>query len=172
MATYEATVKWRRTADERFTDQRYSRAHDWWFDGGARVRGSSSPHSVRPPFSDPSAVDPEEALIAALSSCHMLFFLWIAAKRGFAVLSYEDSAAGIMTKDERGREWITTVTLRPYVIFDGDSRPSEQDVDAMHHESHERCYIANSVKSVVVVKGRADGVSGFRAAPSRHASDG
>lgn len=158
MATYEATVKWRRTAGERFTDQRYSRAHDWLFDGGARVRGSSSPHSVRPPFSDPSAVDPEEALIAALSSCHMLFFLWIAAKRGFAVLSYEDSAVGIMTKDECDRESITTVTLHPYVIFDGDSRPSEQDVDAIHHESHERCYIANSVKSDVVIKGRAEGL--------------
>jgi organic hydroperoxide reductase OsmC/OhrA len=159
MATYEAMVKWRRAADERFIDQKYSRAHDWLFDGGARVRGSSSPHSVRPPFSDPSAVDPEEALVAALSSCHMLFFLWIAAKRGFAILSYEDAAIGMMTEDERGRESITKVTLRPHVVFDGDMRPTEPEVEAMHHESHERCYIANSVKSDVVIDGRAEGVT-------------
>jgi organic hydroperoxide reductase OsmC/OhrA len=159
MATYEAAVKWRRAADERFIDQRYSRAHDWLFDGGARVRGSASPHSVRPPYSDPSAVDPEEALVAALSSCHMLFFLWIAAKRSFAVLSYEDSAVGIMTKDERGRESLTQVTLRPHVVFDGDTRPTEPEVEAMHHESHEACYIANSVRSEVVIDGRAEGVS-------------
>ena len=159
MATYEAMVQWRRAADERFIDQKYSRAHDWLFDGGARVRGSSSPHSVRPPFSDPSAVDPEEALVAALSSCHMLFFLWIAAKRGFAILSYKDAAIGIMTEDERGRESITKVTLRPHVVFDGDMRPTESEVEAMHHESHERCYIANSVKADVVIDGRAEGVS-------------
>jgi organic hydroperoxide reductase OsmC/OhrA len=159
MATYEATVKWRRGADEPFIDQRYSRAHDWLFDGGARVRGSSSPHSVRPPFSDPSAVDPEEALVVALSSCHMLVFLWLAARRGFAVLSYEDAAFGIMNKDERGREWVTNVTLRPQVVFDGDKRPTELEVEALHHESHEGCYIANSVKTAVVVDGRAEGVS-------------
>jgi organic hydroperoxide reductase OsmC/OhrA len=159
MGTYEAAVKWRRAADERFIDARYSRAHDWLFDGGARVRGSASPHSVRPPFSDPSAVDPEEALVAALSSCHMLFFLWLAAQRGFAVLSYEDTAVGIMSKDERGRQWVTNVTLRPRVVFDGDKRPTALEVEAMHSESHEECYIANSVRTKVVVEGHAEGVA-------------
>lgn len=159
MATYEAAVKWRRAAGERFIDGRYSRAHDWLFDGGARVRGSASPHSVRPPFSDPAAVDPEEALVVALSSCHMLFFLWLAAQRGFAVLSYDDAAVGTMSKDERGRQWVTRVTLRPQVVFDGDKRPTELEVEAMHHESHEGCYIANSVKTEVLVHGRAEGVS-------------
>jgi organic hydroperoxide reductase OsmC/OhrA len=159
MATYEAAVKWQRAAGERFVDEKYSRAHDWLFDGGAHVRGSASPHSVRPPFSDPSAVDPEEALVVALSSCHMLFFLWLAAKRGFAVFSYEDSAVGIMSTDERGRQWVTKVTLRPRVVFDGDKRPTELDVEALHHESHEGCYIANSVKTGVLVHGRAEGVS-------------
>jgi organic hydroperoxide reductase OsmC/OhrA len=158
MATYEATVKWRRGADETFIDQRYSRAHDWLFDGGARVRGSSSPHSVRLPFSDPAAVDPEEALVVALSSCHMLVFLWLAAKSGFAVLSYEDAAFGIMSKDEKGREWVTNVTLRPHIVFDGNKRPTDLEVEALHHEAHEGCYIANSVKTAVVVDGRAEGV--------------
>jgi organic hydroperoxide reductase OsmC/OhrA len=159
MATYEAAVKWRRAADEGFIDEKYSRAHEWLFDGGAVVRGSASPHSVKPPFSDPSAIDPEEALVVALSSCHMLAFLWRAAKRGFAVSSYEDSAVGVMTKDEKGRQWITKVTLRPQVVFDGDKRPTELEVEAMHHEAHEGCYIANSVKADVVVEGQAQGVT-------------
>lgn len=159
MATYEATVKWQRAAEERFIDQKFSRAHDWLFDGGARVRASSSPHSVRPPFSDLAAVDPEEALVAALSSCHMLFFLWFAAKRGFAVLSYEDSAVGVMSKDDRGRQSITKVTLRPRIVFDGDKRPTEADVETIHHESHDHCFIANSVKSEVAVEGRAEGLA-------------
>ena len=156
MLTYHATIRWQRAGDERFVDARYSRAHDWLFDGGACVRGSASPHSVRPPFSDPSAVDPEEALVAALSSCHMLFFLWIASRRGFAVHSYEDSAVGIMT-GEHGRQWVSTVRLRPFVVFDGDKRPTAFEVEEIHLESHDSCYIANSVKTEVIVDGRAEG---------------
>jgi organic hydroperoxide reductase OsmC/OhrA len=114
---------------------------------------------VPPPLSDPSAVDPEEALVAALSSCHMLFFLWLAARRGFAVVSYEDAAVGIMRKEADGREWLAQVTLRPDVVFDGPRRPSRADVAALHHESHNRCYIANSVKSEVLVEDRAQGTS-------------
>ena len=156
MPTYHATVTWRRADDERFVDGKYRRAHDWLFDGGACVRGSPSPHSVRPPFSDPAAVDPEEALVAALSSCHMLFFLWIASRRGFAVRSYEDSAVGIMT-GKNGRQWISMVRLRPLVVFDGDKRPTDLEVQEIHHESHDSCYIANSVKTEILVDGRAQG---------------
>jgi organic hydroperoxide reductase OsmC/OhrA len=157
METYEAKVVWQRGSDEPFTLGRYSRVHDWHFDGGAHVRGSASPHSVRPPLSDPSAVDPEEAFVAALSSCHMLFFLWLAAQRGFAVISYEDRAVGVMNKDANGREWVAQVTLRPDVVFDGPQRPSPAQVETLHHDSHERCYIANSVKTDVRVEGRATG---------------
>lgn len=155
--TYVATVVWRCGEGEHFPDHRYSRAHDWLFDGGARVRASASPRTVSPPLSDPSAVDPEEALVAALSSCHMLFFLWLAAQRGFSVLSYEDAASGTMSQGPDGREWITGVTLQPKVIFDGQKRPTKADVDALHDESHERCYIANSVRTEIVVQARAEG---------------
>ena len=158
MATYEATVTWRRGADERFVDKRYSRAHEWQFDGGARVHASASPHVVRPPLSDPSGVHPEEALVAAISSCHMLSFLWVAAQRGFAVVSYEDAALGVMSKDERGREWVTKTTLRPVIRFDGDKRPNESELAALHHEAHDICYIANSVKTEIVVEGRGEGL--------------
>ena len=159
MGTYVAKVVWQRGADEPFMNGRYSRAHDWLFDGGARVRGSASPNTVPPPLSDPSAVDPEEAFVAALSSCHMLFFLWLAAQRGFAVVSYEDSAVGIMSKEADGREWVSQVTLRPNVVFDGGQRPNRDEVEALHHQSHDRCYIANSVRTEVLVEGRAHGTS-------------
>jgi organic hydroperoxide reductase OsmC/OhrA len=157
MSRCEATVVWRRWAGEGFTDNRYSRAHEWIFDGGTRVRASASPDNVRPPYSDPSAVDPEEALVAALSSCHMFFFLWLSAQQGFAVLSYEDTAVGIMSEGGDGREWMTKVTLRPRLVFDGDKRPSAAEVEALHHQSHQKCYIANSVKTQVLVEGQAAG---------------
>ncbi len=118
---YEANVKWRRQPHERFTDNHYSRAHEWSFDGGAKVHASASPHVVRLPFSDPTGVDPEEAFVAALASCHMLFFLSFAARDGFVVATYDDRAVGIMGKTADGRQWMTTVTLRPHVVFDGAS---------------------------------------------------
>jgi organic hydroperoxide reductase OsmC/OhrA len=158
VATYEANVFWQQQADERFVDLRYSRAHEWRFDGGAKVRASSSPHSVRPPFSDPSGVDPEEAFVAAISSCHMLFFLFFAAKAGFIVAKYDDRAIGVMSKGPDGREWMTKVTLRPHLQFAGDKRPTAADIDALHHESHAACFIANSVKSEVIVEGQAEGL--------------
>jgi organic hydroperoxide reductase OsmC/OhrA len=155
VGTYRAAVVWKRREDEQFTNNRYSRAHEWLFDGGARVPASSAPSHVRPPFSDPAAVDPEEAYVAALSSCHMLFFLWLAAKRGFSVISYEDEPIGEMTEAEDGREWIGKVRLRPKVAFDGETRPSQADIGSLHHEAHERCYLANSVKTEVVVEAPA-----------------
>ena len=158
MASYEATVKWVRGKDEPFTDQHYSRRHHWLFDGGAGVLASSSPHSVKVPLSDPGAVDPEEALVAALSSCHMLFVLSFAARGGFAVRSYTDNAIGEMGRDQCGKEWIERVTLRPEIVFDGAKRPTEADVSETHRASHEACYIANSVKSGILIEGTAHGL--------------
>ena len=150
---YRATVKWQRPADAKFTDQRYTRGHSWSFDGGITVPGSSSPHSVRLPYSVEAAVDPEEALVAALSSCHMLTFLYVAAKQGYVVDAYADDAVGVMTKNEHGKLWVSKVTLHPAITFSGDKRPSASELDALHHLAHEECYIANSVKSEVVVQG-------------------
>jgi organic hydroperoxide reductase OsmC/OhrA len=148
---YTATVRWQR-AGARFTDNRYSRAHQWSFDGGAVVPASSSPHVVPVPASDPAAVDPEEAFVASLASCHMLFFLFHAAKRGFVVERYEDAAAGTMGKNGEGRVAILKIVLRPRVEWAGDKRPSAEELDAMHHQSHEDCFIANSVKCDVLVE--------------------
>jgi organic hydroperoxide reductase OsmC/OhrA len=144
MHTYTATIEWRR-GDSRFTDLRYSRAHRWRFDGGVELAGSSSPHVVPLPYSDASAVDPEEAFVASLSSCHMLAFLYVAAKAGFVVDDYRDEAVGTLAKDGRGRESMTVVTLRPAVRFAGELAPTRAELDALHHAAHEECYIANSV---------------------------
>jgi organic hydroperoxide reductase OsmC/OhrA len=149
---YHASVKWKRDGTS-FTDQRYSRAHTWSFDGGIEVPASSSPLSVRLPFSVAEAVDPEEALVAALSSCHMLTFLYVAAKQGFVVESYTDEAVGEMTRNERGKFWVSKVVLAPNIMFAGDKRPTSEQLDELHHLAHEECYIANSVKSEVVVQG-------------------
>lgn len=148
MSTYSATILWQRNGAA-FTDQRYSRAHAWHFDGGTVVPGSSSPHSVPLPYSDAAAVDPEEAFVAALSSCHMLWFLHLAAKRGFVVERYEDRADGVMAKNAEGKWAMTLVTLHPRAEFAGERRPGRQDIEALHHAAHEECYIANSVKSEV-----------------------
>jgi len=150
---YRATVKWQRGADEKFTDQRYSRGHSWSFDGGVTVSGSSSPHSVRLPYSVAEAIDPEEALVAALSSCHMLTFLYVAAKQGYVVDAYADDAVGVMSKNEHGKFWVSKVTLHPAITFSGEKRPTTDELDHLHHLAHEECYIANSVKSEVAVEG-------------------
>jgi organic hydroperoxide reductase OsmC/OhrA len=150
---YRATVSWTREAEAKFTDQRYSRGHSWAFDGGITVPASSSPLSVRLPFSVAEAVDPEEALVAALSSCHMLTFLYVAAKQGFVVDAYADEAVGEMTKNEHGKFWVSKVTLAPAIVFSGEKRPTTQQLDELHHLAHEECYIANSVKTEIVVKG-------------------
>ena len=149
---HAATIRWQR-GDAPFTDRRYSRAHRWTFDGGLEVPASSSPHVVPLPMSDAHAVDPEEAFVAALSSCHMLFFLAFAAKAGFVVDLYEDRALGIMEKNARGKLFVSKVTLDPRIAFSGERRPSPEEVAALHHRSHEECFIANSVLTEVVVAG-------------------
>ena len=150
---YRATVRWKRDAGVKFIDQRYSRGHRWSFDGGIEVPASSSPLSVRLPYSVAEAVDPEEALVAALSSCHMLTFLYVAAKQGFVIDDYADEAVGEMTKNERGRMWVSKIMLNPTITFSGDKRPTPAQLDELHHLAHDECYIANSVKSEVVVNG-------------------
>lgn len=145
-----ARILWQRDPAEAFVDNRYSRRHDWHFDGGAVVAGSSSPSVVRAPFSDPSAVDPEEALVASASSCHLLWFLSIAADAGFCVDRYEDEAIGHMGTDERGRAAITRILLRPRVGFSGERRPDAATLARLHHQAHESCFIANSLRSEIV----------------------
>ena len=151
MGTYFATVAWTRGAQV-YTDGKYSRAHVWRFDGGVEVPGSPSPHIVKPPLSDESAVDPEEAFVASLSCCHMLFFLELACRAGFRVDSYEDKAEGVLAKGGDGRMAMTVVTLHPTVVFSGDKMPTPEDIDRLHHRSHEECFIANSVKSEVRIE--------------------
>jgi organic hydroperoxide reductase OsmC/OhrA len=150
MSEHTAIVEWFR-GDQPFTDHAYSRAHDWRFDGGAVVRGSSAPTSVAPPMSDPGAVDPEEALVAALSSCHMLFFLALAAKAGFVVDHYRDAAVATLARDDRGRMSITEVVLRPAVDWSGDA-PDTATLDDLHRQSHRLCYIANSIRAEIRVE--------------------
>lgn len=146
MAEYRVVVDWQR-GDQAFTDGRYSRAHHWGFDGGAVVEASSSPHVVPLPMSVEEAVDPEEAFVASLSSCHMLSFLYVAWKRGFVIDSYRDEAVGILQKDVDGQMAMTRVTLYPEVRF--SQEPSADELEAMHHEAHEACFIARSVKTDV-----------------------
>ncbi len=147
MSNYTAKISWERNG-ARFTDKQYSRGHRWEFDGGVEVPASSSPHVVPLPFSIEAAVDPEEAFVASLSSCHMLWFLSIAAKRGFVVESYHDVATGVMAKNTDGKLAMTVVTLRPRIVF-SDKRPTKTEHEALHQEAHEECYIASSVKTDV-----------------------
>jgi organic hydroperoxide reductase OsmC/OhrA len=153
MALHTCAIAWER-GGQPFTDNRYSRAHRWQFDGGAEVRGSSSPHSVRVPLSDPAAVDPEEALVAAVASCHMLWFLSLAAAAGYVVDAYRDAAQGRLGAFEDGRRGITEVVLQPEVVFSGARIPGTADVDTLHHAAHERCDIGNSLRGTVRVEGR------------------
>ena len=148
MSEYRAVVEWSRDG-ARFTDNRYSRAHRWHFDGGVEVPASASPHVVPLPLSVAAAVDPEEAFIAALSSCHMLFFLSFAARDGFVVEDYRDEAVGIMARNERGKLAMTRVTLRPRVRYGNGKHPTRDEEDALHHASHEECFIASSVRTAV-----------------------
>ena len=152
MQQFEAHISWQRDGQV-FSDNRYSRAHQWRFDGGLQVPCSSSPLSVPLPMSDASAIDPEEALVASLSSCHMLFFLSIAATHGFVVDSYRDDPVGIMNRNADGKKAMTLITLRPAIAFDGERQPTRAELEAIHHEAHEQCYIANSIKADVVIEG-------------------
>jgi organic hydroperoxide reductase OsmC/OhrA len=145
---HTATIRWQRDGAD-FVDKRYSRAHTWSFDGGLTVPGSSSPHVVPLPMSNASAVDPEEAYVAALSSCHMLWFLDIASRAGFCVDSYEDASDGRMGRNAAGKLVVEVVTLRPRTRFAGARVPDAAALAALHHEAHEECFLANSVRSEI-----------------------
>ncbi|MFW8648183.1 OsmC family protein [Vibrio diabolicus] len=149
MSKHSALIEWHREADEVFSDNQYSRAHIWKFDGGLQVPASPSPHVVPLPLSVEENVDPEEAFVAALSSCHMLVFLSIAAKRRYVVERYLDEAVGELKKGENGKEWVSKVTLNPKITFAGDNQPTRSQLEKMHHMAHENCFIANSVKTEV-----------------------
>jgi len=151
MSTHGATIEWR--SDGEFVSGRYSRRHEWRFDGGARVVGSSSPDVVPAPLSDPAGVDPEEALVASVSSCHMLWFLSLAQAKGLDVLSYVDEAEGVMGRLGPGKMALTKITLRPAIAFAAPP-PDEAALDRLHHQAHERCFIANSLKTEIVVEPR------------------
>ena len=148
MHSYTSQITWQRD-EQPFLDNRYSRKHMLRFDGGVEVPASSSPQVVREPMSDPAAVDPEELFVASLSSCHMLWFLSIAAERGFRVDTYIDNAEGVMQKAASGKWAMSLVTLRPMVSFSGQQLPSREAHAQMHHLAHDECFIANSVRTEV-----------------------
>ncbi|UXI69071.1 OsmC family protein [Tahibacter amnicola] len=151
MSEHGASVSWQRNG-ARFVDNRYSRAHRWQFDGGATVAAAASPLVVAPSLTDAAAVDPEEAFIAALSSCHMLWFLSLAAKDGWCVDSYEDDATGHMREFEPGRARFESVVLRPKVVFSGERQPDAAQLTALHEAAHHRCFLANSVATPIRIE--------------------
>jgi len=151
MSEHKATIRWTFSSGE-FLKGRYSREHTWTFDGGVTVPASSSPAAVPKPYSNEANVDPEEAFVASIASCHMLTYLYVASKAGFQIVGYEDTAVGIMTKNDRGVPWVSAVTLQPRITYAGDKRPSEADEDRLHHAAHEQCFIANSVKTDITVR--------------------
>jgi organic hydroperoxide reductase OsmC/OhrA len=151
MAEYRATIRWLR-GEQKFIDNKYSRAHHWEFESGTTVPASSSPHVVPLPLSVAEHVDPEESFVASLSSCHMLFFLSLAAEQGIVVDEYVDAATGILGKTADGKMAMTRVILRPRATYSGDSTPAAGTIEALHHQSHELCFIANSVKTEVLTE--------------------
>src|SRR3954451_15860066 len=151
MSQHKAIVSWKRTSPE-FVAGKYSREHTWTFDGGVTVPASSSPSVVPLPWSNPACVDPEEAFVASVSSCHMLTFLYLASREGFQIDSYKDQAVGLMTKDEKKVSWISAITLNPKIAYGGQKIPSATDEERLHHLSHEQCFIANSIKTAVTVR--------------------
>ena len=151
MTTYTATIRWAAKPDEAFAKGQYSRAHEWAFNGGVTLPASSSPHVVPLPWSDPAGVDPEEAFIASLSSCHMLFFLDFARRAGFAIASYIDEAEGELGKLPDGRMAMTNVTLHPRIAWAGTA-PDAAALAELHDKAHHACFIANSVTTKVTIE--------------------
>lgn len=147
---HTAMIRWTRSGPD-FAKGKYSREHTWTFDGGATVAASPSPHVVPAPWSNPANVDPEEAFVAAIASCHMLTFVWLASREGFVADSYEDQAVGVMAKNDQGVPWVAEVKLRPRITWSGAKHPTPADLERLHHKSHEQCYVAQSVKTAVTV---------------------
>jgi organic hydroperoxide reductase OsmC/OhrA len=155
MSEHRARITWNSSGD--FAKGKYSREHTWTFDGGLTVPASSSPAAVPVPYSNPAHVDPEEAFVASLSSCHMLTFLYVAWRRGFQVAAYDDEAVGTLSKGENGVPWVSTVVLAPAVGYAGEKRPTAEEEQSLHHAAHEQCFISNSVKTAIRVEPRRPG---------------
>ena len=151
MSKYLATIDWTLQGPDILKGQ-YSREHTWSFDSGITVRASSSPSVVPTPWSNPANIDPEEAFVASVSSCHMLTFVWLASREGFVAGSYRDQSVGVMTKNERGVPWMSVITLRPQIKWNGAKQPTAEDLQRLHHLAHEQCYIANSIKTEIRVE--------------------
>jgi organic hydroperoxide reductase OsmC/OhrA len=150
MSEHKAVIRWERK-DPGFLEGKYSRDHTWSFDGGVTVPASPSPSAVPAPWSKSENVDPEEAFVASISSCHMLTFLWLASKAGFVVDRYEDAAVGRMSKNEHGVLWVSQVELHPTIVYSGQRQPTPDEVARLHHQAHEQCFIANSVRTQITV---------------------
>jgi organic hydroperoxide reductase OsmC/OhrA len=148
---YTASIFWKKKETESFTDNKYSRGHTWVFDGGVELPASASPQVVPLPMSDESAVDPEEAFVAAISSCHMLFFLSIAASSNYTIETYDDQAEGIMSKNEHGQMVMGDIILKPKIVFSGTTIPSAEQIAELHNSAHHKCYLANSIKSTIKI---------------------
>ena len=152
MSEHKAVIRWKRGERNEFLKGKYSREHTWTFDGGFSMPASPSPSAVPTPYSNPAHVDPEEAYVAAVSSCHMLTFLYLASRQGFQVDSYSDEAVGHMNKNEQGIPWVSSITLNPKIVYSGQKQPGPQEQEKLHHAAHEQCFIANSIKTEVSVK--------------------
>lgn len=148
MSEHKATISWVRSGPD-FAKGQFSREHTWSFDGGLTVPASPAPSVVPAPWSNPASVDPEEAFVASVASCHMLTFVWLASRAGFVAERYEDGAVGTMTKNERGVPWVSVITLRPRIAWSGEKQPTAADLERLHHHAHEQCFIANSIKTEV-----------------------
>ena len=153
MSEHKAIIEWKRPEDAEFLKGRYTREHTWTFDGGLTVAASAAPSAVPAPYSNPTHVDPEEAFVASVSSCHMLSFLYLAYRGGFQVDSYSDEAVGVMTKNEKGIPWVSAITLNPRIAFGGEKQPTPPEEAHLHHLAHEQCFIANSIRTEVRVQG-------------------
>lgn len=148
MPEHHAIIEWTNHGPD-FLKGKYSREHTWTFDGGVTVPASPAPSVVPAPWSNPANVDPEEAFVASIASCHMLTFLWLASKQGFVCCHYRDDAVGTMTKNERGVWWVAQVTLKPQLSWTGERMPTADELEDLHHRAHEECFIANSVLTKV-----------------------
>lgn len=149
MSEHKVTIEWKRETPD-FAYETYNRDHDWTFDAGVTIRASATPAYL----GSESCVDPEEAFVASLSSCHMLTFLAVAARKRYVVDDYHDEAVGVLEKDAQGRLAITRAILRPKVTFGGQKTPTTEELRQLHDQAHHSCFIANSVKTEVVVESR------------------
>jgi organic hydroperoxide reductase OsmC/OhrA len=152
MPEHKAMIVWNKPSPD-YLRGRFSREHTWSFDGGLTVAASASPAVVPPPLSNPANIDPEEAFVASLASCHMLTFLHVARQAGFQVERYEDEAVGQLAPNERRVPWVSKVTLHPKIVYTGDKRPTPEEEARLHHQAHDQCFITQSVKTEVTVAG-------------------